>query len=73
MKASSRPFKAKHDSGRCPACKKRITKDTPIVRLEKEVTWLEGKRLIPHGRGRFFTDLKSADYAHAECMEDKDE
>ena len=73
MKAASRPFKARHSGGRCPVCKNRIVKHTLIVKLEKTATWIEGKRLIPHGGGKFFTNVVSADYAHAECMEDKDE
>ena len=73
MKAATRPFKSKYNSGRCPVCTRRIIADDLIVRLEETFTWIESKRLVPHGRGRFFTDLKTADYAHAECMEDKDE
>ena len=71
MKSSSRPFKSKYNSGRCPVCKRRILADDLIVRLEKTVTWIESKRLIPHSGGRFFTDLKTADYAHAECIEER--
>ena len=73
MKASSRPFKAKYTSGRCAVCRRRILAGDLIVRLEETVTWIEGKRLIPHSGGRFFTDLKTADHAHAECMEAKDD
>ena len=73
MKAASKPFKSKYDSGRCPICKRRISKDALIVRLEKTVTWIEQKRLVPNGRGRFFTDQKTADYAHAECIEEKEQ
>ena len=65
-------FKSKYNSGRCGFCKRRIVEGQLIVKLEKTVTWIESKRLIPHGGGRFFTDLKTADYAHAECMEDED-
>ena len=68
---NSRPFKSKYNSGRCPVCKRRILADDLIVRLEKTVTWIESKRLIPNSGGRFFTDLKTADYAHAECMEER--
>ena len=69
MKATTRPFKSKYTSGRCPRCKRRILADDLIVRLDKTVTWIAQQRLIPHGRGRFFTDLKSSQYAHAKCMD----
>ena len=71
MKAASKPFKSQYAGARCPICKRRIAKDASIVRLEKPVTWIESKRLIPHGGGRFFTDLKSSQYAHAECIEER--
>ena len=70
MKASSRPFKAKHDSGRCPVCRRRIVKGQSIVRLDKTATWVEGKRTIPNGSGNFFTVLKTTDYVHAQCLEE---
>ena len=70
MKAASRPFKSKYDSGRCPICKQRIAKGHSIVRLEKTAIWLEQKRLIPNGRGRFFVDKLSSQYAHAKCLEE---
>ena len=73
MKAASRPFKAQYNSGRCAVCRNRIVKYTLIVKLEKTATWIESKRLIPNSGGRFFTDLKTADYAHAECMEVQDD
>ena len=73
MKATSRPFKSKYDSGRCPLCKRRISKDDLIQRLEKTVTWIESKRLIPHGGGRFFTDQKTANHAHAKCLEERND
>jgi len=72
MKASSRPFKAKQH-GTCAACRDAISVDDMIVRLQKPVTWIESKRLIPRGGGRFFVDRRSSQYAHAECMEVKDE
>ena len=73
MKAASRPFKSKYDSGRCAVsnCRRRIIKGDLIVRLEKTVTWIESKRLIPHGGGRFFTNLKTANHAHAKCLEER--
>ena len=71
MKAASRPFKSKYDSGRCPICKRRISKDALIVRLEKNVTWIESKRLIPNSGGRFFTNLKTSNHAHAKCLEER--
>ena len=73
MKATSKPFKASFTSGRCAACRRRILADTFIVKLEKTVTWIESKRLIPRGGGRFFVDQRSSQYAHDECMEAKDE
>ena len=72
MKTTGRKFKSKYDSGRCPICKRRIVKGDLIQRLEKEVTWIEQNRLILNSGGRFFTDLKTAKYAHAKCLEDKD-
>ena len=69
MKAASAPFASKYDSGRCPVCKRRISKGAMIVRLEKPVKWIESKRLIPNSRGRFFTDLQTSQYAHDECLE----
>jgi len=72
MKASSRPFKAKQH-GTCAACRGAISAGDMIVRLEKPVEWIECKRLIPRGGGMFFKDLRTSQYAHAECMEAKDE
>ena len=72
MKASNAPFASKYDSGRCPVCKRRISKGAMIVRLEKLVQWIEGKRLIPNSRGRFFTDLQTSQYAHDECLKKGD-
>ena len=71
MKAASKTFKSKYDSGRCPICKRRISKDAMIVKLEKTVKWIESKRLIPNSGGTFFTDLKTADYVHAKCLEER--
>jgi hypothetical protein len=73
MKASSRPFKAKHDGGRCPICRRRISKGALIVRLERVVTWIEQKRLVPNGRGRFFVDQQSSQYAHSKCLDERKE
>ncbi len=70
MKAASRPFKSKYDSGRCPRCKLRIVKDDLIVRLETPVTWIESK-LIPHGRGKFFRNKRTSKHAHAKCLEER--
>jgi hypothetical protein len=70
MKASSRPFKPKYAGARCPICPRRITKDDLIVRLEKTVTWTEEKR---NAYGKAYLARRYADYAHAGCMEDKDE
>lgn len=70
MKAASRLFKSKHDSGRCPICRRRIVKGQLIVRLEKPVSWIEQKKLIPHSGGRFFVDQQSSQYAHGDCLEE---
>ena len=70
MKAASKPFKSKYDSGRCPICKRRISKDALIQRLDKTATWVEGKRTMPNGSGNFFTVLKTTDYVHAQCLEE---
>ena len=72
MKAIGKPFPSKYDSGRCPVCKRRISKGAMIVRLEKEEEWIESKRMIPNSRGRFFTDLQTSQYAHDECLEKGD-
>ena len=72
MKVSSKPFKARQH-GTCAVCRKAITKRAMIVRLEKPVAWIENKKLIPHGGGRFFVDQRSSQYAHAGCMEGKDD
>ena len=72
MKAASRPFQSKHP-GRCPICKLRITEGQSIVKLENPVTWIATKRLIPHGGGRFFTDRQSSQYAHDECINEKEQ
>ncbi len=69
MKAATKPFASKYDSGRCPVCKRRISKGAMIVRLEKPVQWIAQKRLVPRGGGRFFTDLQTSQYAHAECLD----
>lgn len=67
------PFRARFDGGRCAFCRRRISKGDEIVRLDKVVTWIESKRLVPRGGGRFFTDQQSSQYAHAKCQEAKDE
>lgn len=72
MNAISRPFVAKH-LGRCPHCKRRIVEGQLIVRLEKPVTWIAQKRLIPHSGGRFFVDQLSSQHAHADCQEEYNE
>ena len=69
MKASSRPFKSKYNSGRCGICKRRIIKDQLIVKLEIPIVWIQSK-LIPHGRGKFYRNEKTSAYAHAECLEE---
>lgn len=70
MKASSRPFKSKYDSGRCAVCKRRILAGALIVRLEKPVPWVVSNRLVPDGGGRFFVDQRSLQYAHGDCLEE---
>ena len=72
MKAASKPFKSKHP-GRCAICKRRITEGQSIVKLEKPVSWIESKRLIPHGGGMFFTDQKSTQYVHEDCLKEKEQ
>ena len=73
MKAASRLFKSKYTSGRCPICKLRIVEGQLIVRLDKPVSWIEQKKLVPYGGGRFFTDQKSSQFAHADCLEEYNE
>ena len=71
MKAASRPFKSTLP-GRCAICRRPIANGQSIVKLEKPVSWIESKRLIPRGGGRFFTDQKSSQYAHADCLKEKE-
>ena len=73
MKAATRPFKSKYDSGRCPICRRRISKDALIVKLDKPIVWIEQKRMIPRGGGRFFTDRKESQYVHAKCLEERND
>lgn len=73
MKAASRLFKAKHNSSRCPVCRRRIVAGQLIVRLEKPIAWIEQKKMIPNGRGRFFVDQQSSQYAHNDCLEEYNE
>ena len=70
MKAASRLFKSKYTSGRCPVCKLRIVEGQLIVRLDKPVSWIERKRLMQNSGGMFFTDQKSSQLAHADCLEE---
>ena len=69
MKTSSRLFKAKQH-GTCAICKTRISIGALIVRLEKPIAWIESKRLIPRGGGRFFVDQRSSQYVHGDCLEE---
>ena len=41
--------------------------------IMKAFRWIEQKRLIPHGGGRFFTDQPSSQYVHAQCLEEKEQ
>ncbi len=69
MKLAGRPFRARHDSGRCSICKKPISKGQMIRRLETTATW--SKEKITY-RGRAYGVRCFADYVHDECLEDKD-
>ena len=69
MNASSRLFKAK-EYGTCAICRTRISIGALIVRLEKPIAWIESKRLIPRGGGRFFTAQRSSQYVHGDCLEE---
>ena len=69
MKATSRPFKSRHDSGRCPLCKKRIVKGQVIQRLETTATWNKEEL---SSRGKINTRRCFADYVHAKCLEERD-
>ena len=73
MKAASKPFISKYDGGRCGVCRRVISKGASIVRLEKPITWIEQRRLIPRGGGMFFTDRKSTQLAHTQCLEEKEQ
>ena len=59
-------FKAKH-LGRCGKCHDYIYDGEMIVRMEKPVSWIERRRLIPYSGGRFFVDQKTTQYAHEKC------
>jgi hypothetical protein len=73
MKATCRPFKAKQ-YGKCPIGGVHPIKEGDlIVRLEVPFQWTESNRLVPRGRGRFFTDLKSTQYVHAKCLEERND
>ena len=69
MKTSSRPFKARHDSGRCPICTKHILKGETIQRLENTANWWEDKA----SDGIVIKVICYADYVHASCLEERNE
>ena len=69
MKAASRPFKSKYDSGRCAACKFRIAEGDTIARLEVTVSWTEEEQSY----GKAYLKNCYADYVHHKCLEERNE
>ena len=76
MKVASRPFKAKQ-YGKCPIKNGTSEHHTInigdiIVRLETGVKWTE-KRASIGMHGKCFNVQCSTDYAHAKCLEERNE
>ena len=68
MKAASKPFTSKYDSGRCPICQRRISKDALIQRLETTYSWTEEGQ---NKYGKAYLKMCYADYVHAKCLEER--
>ncbi len=65
MKAATKPFASKYDSGRCPVCKRRISKGAVIVRLEETASWTVEER---SRSGKAYLRVCYAEYAHEKCL-----